>query len=217
MIHALTDKQREQLEALYFQYRLLMYAVARRYLGNRPDLIQESISITLEQMCLYADSLLSVSADKQKAYICQMTRHACAKALREQKPVLPLDESIGILDATDPYESVLDHEEAVALLRSAEELPARDRELIRMRHAEGKTYAQIAERFKWMESTARSAVKRATDRWRSIMKSYYIHNMRCSVCGYGGGAHNIEYVKMRYHTKCGAAPVYINAIVGPVQ
>lgn len=44
----LSDSDRELIETIYFQYRNLMFHVARKYFSDKPDKLEDVIEIALE-------------------------------------------------------------------------------------------------------------------------------------------------------------------------
>jgi len=64
-----SDEDRRFVEKLYFEYRGLMYSVARKYFGNKPSDIEDAIGAALENMCVYVEDFRAVECSNLRNYV----------------------------------------------------------------------------------------------------------------------------------------------------
>jgi len=169
------DDDRRFITEIYLEYRQLMYKVARRYFGNHTANIEDAMSAAVEQMCMYVESLRAIEKDKMKSYVLRVTGNVCRKqimahhmqdALKAYSASAETIESIP--DSDDPYASVFDHSDAVALLESFAGLSEREKDLIRLRHIDQQEYSDMARSLHMSEGAVRTALARAKQHLRAL-------------------------------------------------
>ena len=180
----LNDSDREFLQELYFQHRKTMYHVARKHFADKPEELEEAISITLERMCRYVKKLREVPSNKMKAYVVLMIENVCRNRLRQiirerEQRTIPFDDS-NLYNAdtisVDPYETLFDYADAKTLLASFQGLSQRDQDLIWMRHVERMDYTEIADELHMNAGAVRTALSRAKNRLEEIAREGGITN-----------------------------------------
>lgn len=180
----LNDSDREFLQELYFQHRKTMYHVARKHFADKPEELEEAISITLERMCRYVKKLREVPSNKMKAYVVLMIENVCRNRLRQiirerEQGTVPFDDS-NLYNAdtisVDPYETLFDYVDAKTLLASFQGLSQRDQDLIWMRHVERMDYTEIADELHMNAGAVRTALSRAKNRLEEIAREGGITN-----------------------------------------
>ncbi len=180
----LNDSDREFLQDLYFQHRETMYHVARKHFADKPEELEESISITLERMCRYVKKLQEVPSNKMKAYVVLMVENVCRNRLRkiirerEQGTISFDDSNLYNVDtiSVDSYETLFDYADAKTLLASFQGLSQRDQDLIWMRHVEKMDYTEIADELHMNIGAVRTALSRAKNRLKEIARKGGITN-----------------------------------------
>lgn len=180
----LNDSDREFLQELYFQHRKTMYHVARKHFADKPEELEEAISITLERMCRYVKKLREVPSNKMKAYVVLMIENVCRNRLRQiirerEQGTIPFDDSNLYNTDTvsiDPYETLFDYVDAKTLLASFQGLSQRDQDLIWMRHVERMDYTEIADELHMNAGAVRTALSRAKNRLEEIAREGGITN-----------------------------------------
>lgn len=165
------DEDRRFVEQIYFEYRGLMYVVARKYFGKNKEEIEDAISATIENMCKYIENFRAVECNKLKAYVLSTIENVCKRRLRELiKQRSSQDYGItqeileNIPDSVDAHTSVFAYADARALLEEIDGLEERDKELFWMRHVEKLTFSEIAEQLQLSETAVRTALTRAKQR-----------------------------------------------------
>ena len=184
MLALLSDSDREFLQELYFQHRKTMYHVARKHFADKPEELEEAISITLERMCRYVKKLQEVPSNKMKAYVVLMVENVCRNRLRQiirerEQRTIPFDESnLYNTDniSVDPYETLFNYADAKTLLASFQGLSQRDQDLIWMRHVERMDYTEIADELHMNAGSVRTALSRAKNRLKEIAREGGITN-----------------------------------------
>lgn len=169
------DADRAMITELYFEYRELMYRVGYKYFGNRPFDIEDAMSAALEDMCAYAERFKAERCGNRKAYVLSVMGNACRRQLVSANRADGMrdyaatwDEVESVADVSDAYDSVFDLSDASRLLDSFDGLSEKERELIRMRHLEDRTYGEMAVRLKMSEGAVRTALTRAKRRLREL-------------------------------------------------
>lgn len=184
MLAMMSDSDREFLQELYFQHRKTMYHVARKHFADKPEELEEAISITLERMCRYVKKLREVPSNKMKAYVVLMAENVCRNRLRQiirerDQGTIPFDDSnLCNTDnvSVDPYETLFDYADAKTLLASFQGLSQRDQDLIWMRHVERMDYTEIADELHMNAGAVRTALSRAKNRLEEIALEGGIEN-----------------------------------------
>ena len=165
------DEDRQFVEQLYFEYRGLMYFVARKYFGHNDAEIEDAISSVIENMCKYVENFRAVECNKLKGYVFSTVENVCKRRLRELgKQRLYQDDGAtqetieNIPDTADAYASVFAYADARTLLEELDALSERDKELLWMRHVEKLTFDEIANQLGMTEQAVRTALTRAKQR-----------------------------------------------------
>ena len=180
----LNDSDREFLQELYFQHRKTMYHVARKHFADKPEELEEAISITLERMCRYVKKLQKVPSNKMQAYVVLMVENVCRNRLRQiirerEQGTISFDDS-NLYNADtisiDPYETLFDYADAKTLLASFQGLSQRDQDLIWMRHVERMDYTEIADELHMNAGAVRTALSRAKNRLEEMAREGGITN-----------------------------------------
>lgn len=170
-----SDEDREFVEKLYFEYRGLMYVVARKYFGNRPSDIEDAIGSALENICAYVDDFRAVEHSNLRNYVLSTIGNICRRqvmAMNKRDSLIDYaataEKTDSIPDPDDVYSSVFDHADAEALLASMDVLSEREKDLIRMRHIDGMEFSEMANLLCTSEGAVRTALTRAKQRVRKM-------------------------------------------------
>lgn len=175
MLALQSDEDRAFVEKLYFEYRGLMYAVARKYFGNRPSDMEDAIATALENMCAYVEDFRAVEQSNLRNYVLATIGNICRRqvmAMNKRDSLIDYtataERADRIPDPDDAYASVFDHADAEALLASMDALSEREKDLIRMRHMDGMTFSEMAKLLCTSEGAVRTALTRAKQRVRKM-------------------------------------------------
>lgn len=175
MLALQSDEDRAFVEKLYFEYRGLMYAVARKYFGNRPSDMEDAIAAALENMCAYVEDFRAVEQSNLHNYVLATIGNICRRqvmAMNKRDSLIDYaataERTDSIPDPDDAYASIFDHADAEALLASMDALSEREKDLIRMRHVDGMTFSEMAKLLCTSEGAVRTALTRAKQRVRKM-------------------------------------------------
>jgi len=184
MLIMMSDSDREFLQELYYQHRNIMYHVARKHFVDKPEELEEAISITLERMCRYVKKLREVPSNKIQAYVVLMVENVCRNQIRqiikerEQRTALFNDSNLYNTNnvSVDTYETLFDYADTKTLLASFQGLSKREQDLIWMRHVERMDYVEIADELHMSIGAIRTALSRAKNRLKEIARKGGITN-----------------------------------------
>ena len=184
MLVMMSDSDREFLQELYYQHRNIMYHVARKHFVDKPEELEEAISITLERMCRYVKKLREVPSNKMQAYVVLMVENVCRNRLRqiikerEQRTAQFNDSNLYNTNdvSVDPYETLFDYADTKTLLASFQGLSKREQDLIWMRHVDRMDYVEIADELHMSVGAVRTALSRAKNRLKEIARKGGITN-----------------------------------------
>lgn len=150
-------------------------AALRSYLRGRvpftadvDDVVQDSFLKILQAKP--AGEILSV-----KAYLFTVARNTALKLFRKQKLYSPVPVSdLPAWRVLDGRQNVVEtanaHSQDALIAEAIAELPARCREIILLRVADGFSPAEIAERLRLSESTVRTQLTRALDKCTTLLR-----------------------------------------------
>lgn len=165
------DADRAALTELYLTYRSLFIRVARRYFGPNDAEVEDAVAAAAERLCKFYDKILAVPRDKLPAYMVFIISNVCRdrirrlKAERLRQTLLTDVEAIErIPEDCGGFGTLFDRFNAMELLASFKQLSDHDKELIRMRHIDRYTIAEIAEELGMSKTAVSSALTRARAR-----------------------------------------------------
>lgn len=165
------DSERQLIEQLYLDHRMMMYRVARKYFGNQEAEIEDAIGTMAELMCRYADKIRRVSCNKIQYYLLSMIENVCRKQmmLRNVQEAhldffLSAEEIEDYPDASDPYASVFETADAQTLMDSLDCLNEKEKMLLQLRYIEQYDFAEIASFLHMSEGAIRTALTRVKQR-----------------------------------------------------
>lgn len=169
------DEDRAFLCEVYLQYKALIYKVASDYFKHNQVEIEDAVGESVERLCKYCKNFRAIPCNKMAAYIVKLVENVCRTRLRaimmeknhyafsideEQSEQIPTHDSV--------LETVFSHFYAEELLAMFDRLNEYDRELIRMRHVDQMSYAEIAKALQMNEGSVRTALSRAKHRLKKI-------------------------------------------------
>ncbi|MBQ3279908.1 MAG: sigma-70 family RNA polymerase sigma factor [Clostridia bacterium] len=180
----LNDSDRELVESVYFQHRQLMFHVARKYFSDKPDELEDVISIALERMCRYVPKIREVPGNKIQAYVVLIVENVCktrlSQIIKERKlRVVQYDDRILQENeeySENPYDLVFDYADTRALLASFKGLSQRDQDIIWMRHVDQMDYPEMAVALGMQEGAVRTALTRAKARLEKAAREGGVDN-----------------------------------------
>ena len=184
MAASLSEKDRGFLQSLYYQYRALMYHVARKYFADNPDELDEVISVSLERMCRYVSKIPEEPSNKTQAYVVLIVENVCktrlSQIIKERKMrVVQYDDRILQENeeySENPYDLVFDYADTRALLASFKGLSQRDQDIIWMRHVDQMDYPEMAVALGMQEGAVRTALTRAKARLEKAAREGGVDN-----------------------------------------
>jgi RNA polymerase sigma factor (sigma-70 family) len=163
------DGDPQAVREVYQHYGRLVYAVAYRVVGDR-GLAEEVTQQTFLKAWRAAESL-----DESRdigPWLVAIARRVAIDVYRHEavRPALPLDvapaEDSALVSHPESAEAVYDIWE---VRRAVTELPADEREIVRLQHFEGLTHGEIAQRLKLPVGTVKSRSFRAHKRLAALL------------------------------------------------
>lgn len=165
------ESERQLIEQLYMDHRMMMYRVARKYFGNQEAEIEDAIGTMAELMCRYADKIRRVGCNKIQYYLLSMIENVCRKQITLHNIQearldcsLSAEEIEDYPDANDPYASVFETADAQTLMDSLDCLNEKEKMLLQLRYIEQYDFAEIASFLHMSEGAIRTALTRVKQR-----------------------------------------------------
>lgn len=172
------DEDSQRLVELYHQYKWLMFKVTQQYFPHDYHEIEDVISDTILKMIDNFSIISKVPCNKTASYIVKIVRSVCNDRLRKrnrQRSELHLwgaeDNLADVVDVNASSEVALSRFFAVDLLQSFGQLNEREKQLLRLRHIDGMDYEDIALTLGMKEAAVRTAVSRALQHMRELVKA----------------------------------------------
>ena len=171
------EDDRRMLSQIYSDYRNIMYAVARKYLGGDKLDLDDAIGSTIARLCQYCGTVRKVPEDKRKSYIASVTGNVCRDIMRKKKRRNELfDYSYTkemmeeIPEENDRCNAIFDQSTALELEEAFDLLAPRERTLIYMHHVDGLDIKTVAESLNISYGAARTALTRARNHLLRIIQ-----------------------------------------------
>lgn len=169
------DRDRAFLCEVYLQYKALIYKVASDYFKPNRAEIEDAVSASVERLCKHCKKIRAVPCNKMPSYVVRIVENVCRTRLRAIKVekkhyAFSMDEeqSEWLPHRDNVVETVFSHFYAEELLAMFDRLSERDQELIRMRHVDQMSYAEMAEALQMNEGSVRTALCRAKKRLEKL-------------------------------------------------
>lgn len=165
------DEDQAFLCEVYLQYKALIYKVASDYFKHNQAEIEDAVGESVERLCKYCKKFRAIPFNKMPAYVVKLVENVCRTRLRaimveKEHYAFSMDEeqSEQLSSQDSVLETVFSHFYAEELLVMFDQLSERDRELIRMRHVDQMSYAEMATALRMNEGAVRTALSRAKQR-----------------------------------------------------
>ncbi|MBR1710062.1 MAG: sigma-70 family RNA polymerase sigma factor [Clostridia bacterium] len=172
-----SDDDREFVTRIFTEHKRTIYYAAREYFDKDDNEIEDVIGITVERICKYCSQVRKIPESKMRTYIISMTGNVCRDMLRKRKKRSDLfdysisDKSLeSIPSEYDLEATVFDIASAKELINAFDQLPVKERELIRMHHMDGVAIKDIASELDATEGAIRTALSRARKHLLEIVK-----------------------------------------------
>lgn len=169
------DEDRAFLSDAYIQYKALMYKVASDYFKPNKADIEDAVGESVERLCKYCKNFRAVPCNKKASYVVKLVENVCrtqlrARIMEKDRYAFSMDEEQYEHFSADDnvLDTVFSHLYAEELIELFDQLSARDKELIRMRHVDQMSYEEIAKALKMKEGAVRTALSRAKQRLEEI-------------------------------------------------
>lgn len=149
-------------------YRDRLVRLAYRFVFNASDAedaAHDALSKALDRIDQLRDP------DRLWSWLARILVTTCSEKRRSKTVRMS-----GVLEAIEPPDPAADHREAIELserqkrlVSLIDRLPARQREVLVLRHLEGMSFAEVASVLEMNESTARVQAQNARERLRSLV------------------------------------------------
>ena len=157
-----SDQDKSRFQQLYEHYRGLMFYTANRILRNEQD-AEDAVQQAFFAIAKNMDKISQPVCNKTKVYVVTIVENKAIDLYRarQRRPAEPLEDSDAGLDFPLP-----DHGLANAIGR----LPARQREFILLKYAEGYTNEELSNMLGLTLSGVRSLDARAKRQLRKLLQ-----------------------------------------------
>ena len=156
-----SEKDREKLEQLYFQYRNLMYYLAFRITKNQEDAedaVHQAFIYTIENL----EKVGPVSDGRTRSFLSIITEHKAIDLARKRRPVYELSAAEYELAGYLP-------DDGDELLQAMAKLPKRYQDLLLLRYDNGYSVHELAKMFDMSYVATRKQLWRAKAALRKIL------------------------------------------------
>jgi len=170
-----TDEEKEFMANLYFDQRRIIVATANTFFPQDQTEVSEVTSDVIIAMCKQCKKIMEKECNELPGYIVNTTKNICRTRLRKNKLEREsrdyfADEHIEkYADAAKTYAMVFDFAKTATIINEFDSLSSRDQLLISMKHIEGLSYQEMAERLKVKEGTIRTSLHRARKRLEKLI------------------------------------------------
>ncbi len=154
-----TEEDRSKFEAIYHQYRLLMFSVANKILNNPHD-AEDAVHQAFVSIIDNLDKIGEVDCPETKSYVVIITEHKAIDIIRSRKH-LSREE---LIDALHGIEVPLPGDNGLA--DAMAKLPARYREVLLLRFDNGYSTKEIAKMLGMTEGSTQKLIWRAKEALR---------------------------------------------------
>lgn len=152
-----SDGDMETLGALYNPYMDLVYGVSLKYFKN-PEQAQDAVINIFEEL---VSKLKKYEVLNFKSWLYQLTKNHCLMKLRSKKgTVISLEDNIMHLSENNHQDDMQEKEEQFIIMEECiEQLPAEQKEAVRLFYLNEKCYKEIAEMIKLDINKVRSFIQ----------------------------------------------------------
>jgi len=172
-----TDEDANRIEELYLKHKRLLYKIAWSYF-EQPEDVEDAVGDAILNVCQYAEKFRPENCNNPKEYLLSIMGNVCRTRIMKSNrwdrliDYIVTSESIeDIPDDEDPFSSIFDYSDAIALLDDFEELSDVERDLIQMKFLDSMSYQEMADIFQKSEAAVRSAVCRAKQHLRRLAQN----------------------------------------------
>ena len=151
------DGDMETLGALYNRYMDLVYGVSLKYFKN-PEQAQDAVINIFEEL---VSKLKKYDVLNFKSWLYQLTKNHCLMKLRSKKgTVISLEDNIMHLSENNHHEDIHEKEGQFIIMEECmEQLPAEQKEAVKLFYLNEKCYKEIAEMRKLEINKVRSFIQ----------------------------------------------------------
>lgn len=180
----MSESDQELIQSIYYQYRGLMYHVARKYFADKPEELKDAVNTALERMCRYSATIRGVPCNKMRVYVVSIVENVCKTRIgqiaREREMFAgPYDDEI-LTDSegttTNSMDTIFEYADAREWISSFKQLTQRDQDIIWMRHVDQMDYGEIAAALDMKEGAVRTALARAKKRFEACVRERGMQN-----------------------------------------
>lgn len=171
-----TDEERELCEALYFEHRSAMFALAFSYLKNEYDSEDVVQTVFCEVASKYIKKLEPLDKKSRVRFLLLVTKYRALNAKERRSKLVFIEDEAAEAELTDPtdedlIERICRLDEYEELRRAVQRLEPEERALLWMRFGLELSSAETAQLLGEKHTTVIKRLQRAKKRIASFMKS----------------------------------------------
>ncbi len=161
-----SDSDRAYMTLLYEQHRALMLKTAWHFSRVRAD-VEDIVSDSCTALIVNIDTLRGMERNALRAYIVSTVRNTaidfCRKQQRTNARFLHVDEEVTarMVDSESVENKVLLRDQINQVKQALQNLPERERDVLRLKYQKGLKDSEIAEKVGLAESSVRKYIERA--------------------------------------------------------
>lgn len=156
-----SEKDREKLEQLYFQYRNLMYCLSFQITGNQED-AEDAVQQTFIYVIENLEKIGPISDGRTKSFLSILTEHKAIDLARKRRPVYELSAAEYELAGYLP-------DDGDELLQAMAKLPRRYQNLLLLHYDNGYSVRELAKMLDMSYGATRKLLWRAKEALRKIL------------------------------------------------
>lgn len=161
-----SDSDRTYMTQIYLQHRALMLKTAWKFSRVRAD-VEDIVSDSCTSLIEHIDTIRSLECNVLRVYIVTTVRNTaidfCRKQQRLNARFLHVDDEMTahIADGESIEKKILLRDEINRVIEALQDLPERERDVLRLKYQKGLKDSEIAEKVGLAESSVRKYVERA--------------------------------------------------------
>lgn len=169
--HMTKNSSNPWIQELYRQYATAIFSYLRLHTSSPED--AEDILLEIFLQVLESEAFVTLSADKQRAWLYSTARHKIVDRYRDasRRQFIDLEQVATTLYESDehaPEQTVLQREEVEHLLSLVQRLPLAQQEILRLRFTNALRCSEIAVLLDKPEGSVRSLLSRTLNTLRAI-------------------------------------------------
>ncbi len=163
-----TDAEKSKFEAIYMEYRALMFYVANQILNNDQD-AEDVVHQAFEKIIAIVDEIESVKCPQTKSLVVTIVERKAIDLYRarRRRTTLPLDEESNSAFSPSGIETMPDRAGVAQAIAS---LPSKYRSLLLLKYDNGYSNQEIAQMLSMPAANVKKTIQRAKAKLRQLLE-----------------------------------------------